>query len=131
MEISRRDFLKLSGAGVGGAVLLTQFGKLPALARSGALSLHKKIGERTTICPHCGVGCSLIMAVENGEITNLEGDPDSPINQGSLCSKGASLYQLANNDHRITTVKRRNAGSAQWTSSNWDEALSAIAEKIS
>ncbi len=100
MELSRRDFLKLSGAGTGGFFLYSILKQDKAFASAKWLPLKKKIGEKTTICPYCGVGCSAIMAVEDGKIINLEGDPDSPINEGSLCSKGASLRQVANNEGR-------------------------------
>ena len=120
MELSRRDFLKLSGAGAGGFFLYSVLKQDKALASPKQLPLKKKIGERTTICPYCGVGCSAIMAVKDGKLVNIEGDPDSPINEGSLCSKGASLYQVANNEERLTTVKYRAAGAADWEDMNWD-----------
>jgi len=70
------------------------------------------------------------MAVENGKIVNIEGDPDSPINEGSLCSKGASLRQVANNEDRLTMVKHRAAGAADWEDMNWDDAVAKIAAQI-
>jgi formate dehydrogenase major subunit len=94
------------------------------------LPLKKKIGERTTVCPYCGVGCGAIMAVEDGKIVNIEGDPDSPINEGSLCPKGASLYQVANNEDRLTTVKHRAAGAADWEDVSWHDAIAKIAARI-
>ena len=130
MELSRRDFLKLSGVGTGGFFLYGVLKQDRALASSKQLPLKKKIGERTTICPYCGVGCSAIMAVEDGKIVNIEGDPDSPINEGSLCSKGASLYQVANNEERLTTVKHRAAGVTDWEDMNWDDAITKIAAQI-
>ena len=110
MELNRRDFLKLSGFGAGSIFLYGILSDEQALAHVKQLPLKKKIGERTTICPYCGVGCSAIMAVGNGKIINIEGDPDSPINEGSLCSKGASLYQVANSRERLTMIRHRAAG---------------------
>ena len=112
MELSRREFLKLGGAGVPSILALETLGfDWVFAAYPKDLSVMKKrIGEKTTICPYCGVGCSAIMAVEDGRITNLEGDPDSPINEGSLCPKGASLHQVANNEGRLTRVQRRAVG---------------------
>ena len=130
MELSRRDFIKLSGAGTGGFFLYGVLKQDRALASPKQLPLKKKIGETTTICPYCGVGCSAIMAVEDGKITNLEGDPDSPINEGSLCPKGASLYQVANSGERLTTIKHRSAGAADWEDMNWDGAIAKIAAQI-
>ena len=103
MKLNRRDFIKATGAGLGSLFLFGALDNDAILARSlKVIPLKKQIGETTTICPYCGVGCSLLMAVEDGKIINIEGDPDSPINEGSMCSKGASLYQLANNEERIT-----------------------------
>jgi len=130
VELSRRDFLKASGAGAGGFFLYSVLKQDKAFTFPKQLPLKKEIGERTTICPYCGVGCSAIMAVEDGKIVNIEGDPDSPINEGSLCSKGASLYQVANNEERLTTVKYRAAGAADWKDMNWDDAIAKIAAKI-
>jgi formate dehydrogenase-N alpha subunit len=130
MEVSRRDFLKLSGAGAGGIFLYGVLRPDRAYALPKHLPLKKKIGERTTICPYCGVGCAAIMAVEDGKIVNIEGDPDSPINEGSLCPKGASLYQVANNEDRLTTVKHRAAGAADWEDVSWDDAIAKIAARI-
>ncbi len=130
MELSRRDFLKLSGAGTGGFFLFGVLKPDKAFASPKQLPLKKKIGETTTICPYCGVGCSAIVAVENGKITNIEGDPDSPINEGSLCPKGASLYQVANSGERLTTVKHRTAGAADWEDMSWDDAIAKIAARI-
>jgi len=106
----------------------------PQVGRAGALPqeipLHKKIGEKTTICPYCGVGCSVIMAVEEGEITNTEGDPDHPINQGTLCPKGSSLYQVTNNEHRLTKVLYRAPGATDWQEKTWDWAIEQVANRI-
>jgi formate dehydrogenase-N alpha subunit len=130
VELNRRDFLKLSVAGTGGLLLYGIMEGDKALAFSRQMPLKKKVGERTTVCPYCGVGCSAIMAVEDSKITNIEGDPDSPINEGSLCSKGASLYQVANNQYRETNPKLRGAGATEWTETNWDDAIAALAARI-
>ena len=90
MELTRRGFIKISGASSAGFLLFKGAGWKKVLGYS-PITLHKKIGEKTTICPYCGVGCSAIIAVEDGRITNIEGDPESPISEGSLCPKGASI----------------------------------------
>ena len=134
MELTRRDFLKVSGAGAGGALLYKVLGKPTSLVAAASpvpsLPLHKRIGEITTICPYCGVGCGAVVAVEGGKIVNIEGDPDSPINEGSLCPKGTALYQVANNGERLTMVRHRAAGATDWTDMNWDDAIAKIAAKI-
>jgi formate dehydrogenase major subunit len=90
-----------------------------------------KVGtETTTICPYCGCGCGLVVTTVDGKVTNTEGDPDHPINEGALCSKGQSLYQVANNERRMTKVLHRSPGAADWEEVTWDEALDGIAAKV-
>ncbi|NIQ94275.1 MAG: hypothetical protein GWN87_08765, partial [Desulfuromonadales bacterium] len=60
----------------------------------------KGLQTSTTVCPYCAVGCGLIVHTKDGKIVNIEGDPEHPINQGSLCSKGNALFQVANNERR-------------------------------
>jgi formate dehydrogenase major subunit len=132
MDISRRDFLKGSGLGVGGALLLGVFkpDKPPGL-RHAALPLKKQIGEKTTICPYDGTGCGFVIATENGKVLNIEGDPDHPINRGSACAKGASLRQLsAENPWRLRKVLYRKPGGTAWEEKTWDWAIDQIARKI-
>ncbi|GAG26675.1 unnamed protein product, partial [marine sediment metagenome] len=74
--------------------------------------------------------CALIVSASNGKIINIEGDPDHPINQGSLCSKGEALIQVANNERRLTTVKYRAPNSDHWEEKSWDWALPEIAKRI-
>jgi len=84
--------------------------------------------QSTTICPYCGCGCGLIVSARNGKMINIEGDPDHPINQGTLCSKGGALYQVANNKRRLTKVKYRAAGSNHWEEKSWDWAVNRISQ---
>jgi len=86
--------------------------------------------ETTTICPYCGVGCGLIVTTKEGKIVNIEGDPEHPVNEGSLCSKGMALYQLAVNERRLQKVRYRAAGSDHWEEKSWDWALPEIAKRI-
>ena len=130
MELSRRDFLRVSGVGTGGLLLYGILNLDKAFASSRSLPLKKRVGEKTTICPYCGVGCGAIMSVEGGEIVNIEGDPDNPINEGSLCSKGASLRQVAGNGQRLTKVLYRAPNGTGWEEKNWDWALERVAMKI-
>jgi formate dehydrogenase major subunit len=90
-----------------------------------------KVGtETTTICPYCGCGCGLVVTTVDGKVTNTEGDPDHPINEGALCSKGQCLYQVSRNERRLKKVLHRKPGAAEWEEVSWDEALDGIAAKV-
>jgi formate dehydrogenase major subunit len=127
--LSRRDFVKLSG-GVSAAV-----GALGALGVSLAPSVAHARTLRIqnaksvpTICPYCAVGCGMIAHTINNQIVNIEGNPDSPVNEGNLCPKGAASYQLAINERRWTTVKYRAPGSDHWEDRPLDWAMDRIAQ---
>ncbi len=133
MELSRRSFLKVSGASV---LTMTVAGLgidlKPIEAHAQTLKI-KDAKETTSICCYCGVGCGLIVHSEKGgagKIINIEGDPDHPINQGALCSKGASLSQLANSENRITEPLYRAPNSDRWQKVSWDWALDNIAKRV-
>lgn len=134
MELSRREFLKLGGAGVGGATIFGLFHPQTGLAAADTpekIPLHKKIGETTTICPYCGVGCGFIVASENGSLVNLEGDPEHPLNQGGACAKGGAQYQLsAHNPLRLKNVRYRAPGSSTWEEKSYAWAFEEIAKRI-
>jgi formate dehydrogenase major subunit len=126
MGISRRQFLQggmLAAAGT-------------ALAGKGEASVDapdlrtKGAKTSTTICPYCAVGCGLVVSTKNGKIVNIEGDPKHPINQGSLCSKGSSLFQVAVNDRRLQKVMYRAPGSDRFEEKSWDWALDKIAQRM-
>lgn len=128
MNVSRRGFLKASFTTTTGLVLGSySWPKVYAKQREFKI---KYATESTTICPYCAVGCGIIVASRDGKITNTEGDPDHPINRGSLCSKGSALYQLVNNERRITQVMYRAPYSDKWEYRSWDWTIDAIAKKI-
>jgi len=130
MKISRRGFLGATGASALGGVI-TLFGapkKVKAADTPELKTFQSK--ESTTICPYCGVGCGLIVSVRQGKVINIEGDPDHPINEGSLCSKGMSLYQIAVNERRLKKVMYRAPGSDRWEEKSWEWALPEIAKRI-
>lgn len=129
MELSRRGFLKLSGAGIGVAALAQLGFSTPALALADELRI-REAKESTTVCPYCSVGCSAIVSVMDGKVVNIEGLTDSPINRACLCSKGQSIYQVANNDRRLTKVRYRAPGATEWEERTWEEAIPAIARLI-
>jgi formate dehydrogenase major subunit len=133
--ISRREFLTRSGmAGAGGTLGgLVALGLDPDRARAATVPLEWKI-ERTTvvpsICPYCAVGCSLLLHVRDGKLINLEGNPDSPINRGTLCPKGAASFQLTVNPNRPTGCLYRAPGGTEWEPIELDRAMDMVAERV-
>lgn len=132
MELSRRQFLKASGAGVGGIFLLGVLNPDVALAAPAKiLPLKKKIGEKSTICPYDGSGCGFLVATQDGKVVNIEGDPDHPVNRGAACAKGATMRQLsADNPRRLKKVLYRRPGGTDWEEKSWDWAITEVAQRI-
>jgi len=130
MAITRRSFLKLSGATVG--IMLCPSFFEDAKAKSYAWTLKTKEGQETTsICCYCACGCGLIITASGNTVVNTEGDPDHPTNEGALCSKGNSLFQTANSDRRLTKVLWRPPyWSGDWIEIPWFLALILMALKI-
>jgi formate dehydrogenase major subunit len=126
MELSRRQFLKLGG---GTSALLASGGSVTPGAAAPP-SKVKWTKETATICPYCAVGCGIIVGTQDGTVVNTEGDPDHPINQGALCSKGSALKQLANSDRRVTKPMYRAPGASEWQEVEWDWALDEIAVRV-
>ena len=133
MSVSRRQFLKLSA----GAATATAFGGLglslkPTVARAQLLKLNWA-KQTTSICCYCAVGCGIIVHTAKdgqGRAINVEGDPDHPINEGSLCAKGASIWQLAENDRRPSTPLYRAPNSDHWQEVSWEWAIENIAKRV-
>jgi formate dehydrogenase major subunit len=130
MKVTRRDFIKISGASATGLVFSQLGFNLSSVSAYAATLRIKGAKETTTICPYCAVGCGIICHSKGGKVINTEGDPDHPINQGTLCAKGAALYQWVNNDSRITTPLYRAPGSDSWKSVSWNWALTEIAKRV-
>ena len=86
--------------------------------------------ETISHCRYCSVGCGLIAHTSKGRVINIEGDPENPINRGSLCAKGAALIQLLYNPLRVTKPKYRAPGASGWKQVEWDWALNEIARRI-
>ena len=137
MDLSRRDFLKFSAAGGAGAAWAT-FGFDLEEARAQVRELKiSRTTEVRSVCPYCGVGCSMIAYVAgHGETTSfnthpylvhIEGDPDSPINGGALCPKGATTMQLAISESRVKAPKYRAPGATEWQDISWSDALDRLA----
>jgi len=133
MRVSRRDFFKITGASVAGTAVVGLGLNLKPIESHAETLKIRYAKESTSICPYCAVGCGVIAhtgKAGSGKIINIEGDPDHPINEGALCSKGASLSQLANNENRITTPLYRKPYSNQWMEASWEQALLMIAKRI-
>ena len=132
MTLTRRRFLKLTVA----TTATMAFGGLGfSLAEAEDVAEVAKLRETkltTSICCYCAVGCGLLVHTAAGGKTpvNVEGDPDHPINEGSLCPKGAALRQLAHNDARPPRPLYRAPGSAKWEEKDWDWTLREIAKRV-
>jgi formate dehydrogenase major subunit len=83
-----------------------------------------------SVCPYCAVGCGLNIYTKGGKLIDIEGNPDSPINEGTLCPKGANNFQLAVNPHRIKQVLYRAPYSDHWEVRSLDWALDQIAQRV-
>ena len=140
MEFTRRDFLKISAAGGAGAAWAAfGFDLEPAYAQARELKISRATEVRS-VCPYCAVGCSMIAYVSGaGEtssfntrpyLVHIEGDPDSPINGGSLCPKGASTMQLAVSEDRVQGPLVRRPGATDWEDISWEDAFDQIARHM-
>lgn len=133
MDVTRRNFIKITGASAAGAAALgLGFDLKPVKSYAQTLKI-RYAKETTSICCYCAVGCGLIVHTGKagaGRVINIEGDPDHPINEGTLCSKGAASSQLINNENRITTPLYRKPYSHQWMEVSWEQALLMIAKRV-
>ncbi len=130
MEFTRRQFLKLSGA-VAATLAVVELGFDDKEAR--AKTREFKIAElkpTPTICPYCAVGCGILVYSKGDDVVYTEGDPDHPINEGSLCSKGTTVRQVYTSEKRITKPLYRAPGSDKWKEVDWEFALDKVAKNI-
>jgi len=129
-SLSRRQFLKVAGGGfgLGGAVALGMSLR-PIAAHANTLKIADA-KEVPSICPYCAVGCATLISVKGGQIINIEGNPDSPINRGTLCPKGAATFQLAVNPLRSTKALYRKPGGTAWETIDLNQAMDMIAERV-
>src|SRR5258708_27052155 len=131
METSRRDFLKVTGLG-GAAATIFGFDLAPAYAALGELKIARATETRST-CPYCSVSCGVIIYTVGDKAKNVtpqvihvEGDPDHPINRGTLCPQGAPLEQDILNERRLVTPQVRRPGGTEWEDISWDQAIDEI-----
>ena len=135
MPISRRTFLQASLTG-GSALTAFGFDVAPLYAQARTLKISRTSETRST-CPYCSVSCGVIIHTLGdksknavAQVVHVEGDPDHPINRGTLCPKGASLEQDILNDRRLLTPQVRRPGSDRWEDIGWDQAIAEIGRRV-
>ena len=135
--LTRREFLKRSAAGAGG-LYVSSLGFDAAVAEATTVKQSLRIqGAKVShsVCPYCAVGCSLLAYTRrngNGkvELLQIEGDPDSPVNEGTLCPKGATSMELAVSQRRFLTPLHRAPGASEFRPISWNDALDRLARRI-
>ena len=130
MSISRRTFLKVLGSGLAATGLTGVVCKRSGWAASIPPLKIKDAATTTSICPFCGVGCGLVAHTKGGKLVNVEGDPDHPINQGTLCSKGQAVMEVVTSPRRLKKVRYRAPGSDKWEEKDLDWAVKTLAQRV-
>jgi formate dehydrogenase major subunit len=133
-EVTRRQFLQITGATLAGSSLgLLGFSASVAIAEVREFKLARSTETRNT-CPYCAVACGIVMYglgddAKNAQssIIHIEGDPDHPVNRGTLCPKGAGLLDFVHSPSRLLRPEYRAPGSDRWQPISWDDALGRIA----
>lgn len=136
-QLSRRQFMKVTGSTLAGSSLaLMGFSPATALAEVRQYKLAATTVTRQT-CTYCSVGCGILMyslgdGAKNAKrsVIHVEGDPDHPVNRGTLCPKGASLLDIVNSPNRLLFPEVREPGSSEWKRISWDEANTRIAKLL-
>jgi formate dehydrogenase major subunit len=127
--VSRRDVLKVATAGgftLGSAIALGNVSAVKARVQQTVKVAGAK--DIPSVCPYCAVGCGILVSVKDGKVINVEGNPNSPINEGNLCPKGAASFQMATTPLRVTKVRYRAPGATQWEEKPLDWAMERIAQ---
>ncbi len=129
-QSSRRTFFKKTGATAATGMAASATNHIPPLKTANTTKTN-------SICPYCAVGCSVTIHTIGDKarnvkpaIVHIEGDPESPVNRGTLCPKGASLEEFVQSDRRLTKVRYRAAGSSDWREMSWAEAIPMMAARI-
>ncbi|HLQ62455.1 MAG TPA: twin-arginine translocation signal domain-containing protein [Candidatus Acidoferrales bacterium] len=129
-QVTRRDFLKIGAAGAG-ALGVSGLGF--DLVQAAEVKQKLRISgakESKSLCPYCAVGCSLVAYTSNNKLLQIEGDPDSPVNEGTLCPKGATAMQLATSARRVEQPLYRAPGATDWKKVEWNFVLDKIAQNL-
>jgi formate dehydrogenase major subunit len=135
--LTRREFLKRGAAGAG-ALYVSSLGFDVAVAKATTVKQHLRIEGATlshSVCPYCAVGCALLAYTrKNGngavELLQIEGNPDSPVNEGTLCPKGATTMELAISKRRLEAPLLRAPRANEFKQVSWDFALDKLARNI-
>ena len=134
-DMTRRRFLKVTGVSLAGSSLaLMGFSPTAAVAEVRQFKLARTTETRNT-CPYCAVACGIIMSAlgdrsknTTSSIIHIEGDPDHPVNRGTLCPKGAALIDFIHSPSRLKAPEYRAPGSDRWQRISWEDALDRIAK---
>ena len=133
MEVSRRDFLRFSVGAAGGTAVAGLVGSGvnlgPVIAQAQELRI-KNAKVTPSVCPYCSVGCATLVHTVDGKIVNIEGDPRSPHNEGTLCPKGAAIFQLHVNPNRPIQVLHRAGGATEWQVWDLDREMTRVTELV-
>ena len=137
MNVTRRQFFKVCTAGVGGSsIALMGFSPTAALAEVRSFKLARATETRNT-CPYCSVSCGVLIYSSGdksknvkAEIIHIEGDPDNPVNRGTLCPKGAGLRDMIQSENRLKWPEVREPGSNEWKRISWNDAVERIAKHM-
>jgi formate dehydrogenase major subunit len=137
MDMNRRQFFRVSGAGlVGSSLVALGFSPTAALAETRNFKLARTT-ETRSICPYCSVSCGLVMYTlgdkaknVKASIIHVEGDPDHPVNRGTLCPKGAGVMDMIQSPNRVKVPQVREPGTNAWKNISWDEALTRVAKHM-
>ena len=137
MNMNRRQFFKVCSAGLGGSsIALMGFSPTAAQAEVRTFKLARAT-ETRNICPYCSVSCGVLIYStgdksknSQGEIIHIEGDPDNPVNRGTLCPKGAGLRDMIQSANRLKWPEVREAGASEWKRISWNEAFDRIAKHM-
>src|ERR671935_1930722 len=128
--VTRRDFLRGAAATTAvGALVALEADLEPKVARAQEIRI-KNARVTPSVCCYCSVGGGLLAHTVDGQIINIEGNPASPINEGTLCPKGAAVFQLHVNPNRLTKVLHRAPGATEWEAWDLDRAMDRVAELV-
>jgi len=135
MDMNRRTFLQVSSAGlVGSSLVALGFSPTAALAQTRQFKLARTT-ETRSICPYCSVSCGMIIYTlgdrsknVKSAVVHVEGDPDNPVNRGTLCTKGAGVMDMIQSPNRLLHPQVREPGSSEWKRVSWDDALDRVAK---
>ena len=137
MNVTRRQFFRITTAGLGGSTIaMMGFSPNAALAEVRTFKLTRATETRNT-CPYCSVSCGVLIYSSgdksknsHAEIIHIEGDPDHPVNRGTLCPKGAGLRDMVQSANRLKWPEVREPGSSEWKKISWDEAFERVAKHM-